>query len=198
MEWRAFSTHVAAIIAGELFFAAAGGAWIYLRRKQLFERPWMISLITAFVTTVLTTSLTWLAVGMVSPPRFAPFSPQAHHQLEFWTPTVKTKDASGVKEDDNYKWLVMDDNGKLIEFAKALSHNRREIVGFRWNEVEGRGEGSLQAGAWWVVTLGEGLTCTQFFRQYYGPIWNPGRDGVYYEINGTGDHWYQNQKCVHD
>lgn len=190
MEWRTFSTHMAAIIAAELIIGAAGGAWIYFRKKQLFKKTWMISLTTAFATTVLTL-LIWLAVGIFSPPSVN----TRHHRLEVWTPTTKTKDAPGVKEDGNYKWMILDDDTKLIEFAKALSHNRGEVSGFRWYEVKGRGEGPLEAGAWWVVTLGDGFSCTEFFQQYYGPIWNLGRDGVYYEISGAGDHWYQNQKC---
>jgi len=39
----------------------------------------------------------------------------AHYQIQFWTPSAKTKDTPGVAE-----WLKMDNDSKLDDFADAL------------------------------------------------------------------------------
>jgi hypothetical protein len=83
----------------------------------------------------------------------------------------------------------------LFNFANELSQNKKQVIGFRWNEVWGRGNGPYMPGAWWVVTLARPYTCSEFFKEYYDPVWKPGRSGVYYEINGVGDHWYAVDKC---
>ena len=117
------------------------------------------------------------------------FNPNGEHQIQFWTPTHKTQNSPGLKEIDAFGWAVADAQKKFDRFANDIQRNKKHIVGFRWHDVAGKGEGPYMDGAWWLVTLAKGYTCREFFKTYYEPTWKPGYSAVYYEINGVGDRW---------
>jgi len=108
--------------------------------------------------------------------------PKGPVRVEFWTPSLHTKDTAGVAD-----WEKLDDERRLNDFADALTDKKNPIVsGYRRYEVMGSGLGGRKAGTWWVAT-GE-FQFVRFLRLYH-EVWHPGRDDIYMEItSASGGH----------
>jgi len=99
--------------------------------------------------------------------------PKGPLQVQFWTPSVRTKDAASIRD-----WERVDNEDKIKEFGEQLV--KEDIApGYRRYEVTGYGRGGVQPGMWWVAT---GNFKFPEFLALYRKIWNPGDDPVYMEI----------------
>jgi hypothetical protein len=101
--------------------------------------------------------------------------PKGPIQIQFWTPSARTKEAVDVKD-----WEKMDSDDKLDVFAGKLMQ-ARIIKGYRRYEVTGAGFGSRRVGAWWVSSNDTDFNIGNFLRTYLD-FWKPGDDKVYMEI----------------
>lgn len=99
--------------------------------------------------------------------------PKGPIQVQFWTPSARTKEAQNIKD-----WERMDNDDKLDDFAAKLM-KRKIVPGYRRYEVIGAGIGDRQIGAWWVST---GDFKFVEFLKLYQEFWKPGTDNVYMEI----------------
>jgi hypothetical protein len=99
--------------------------------------------------------------------------PKGPLRVQFWTPSVHTKEAAGTKE-----WERLDNDDKLNAFGDELM-TRKIVAGYRRYEVTGSGLGGRKIGAWWVAT-GE-FKFIEFIKLYQ-TIWKPGEDDIYMEI----------------
>jgi hypothetical protein len=96
------------------------------------------------------------------------------YQIQFWTPSAKTKETPGVKD-----WLKVDD-AMLDAFAETLM-NGHIVKGYSRHEVVGAGLGVRKIGEWWSATLNDDVTPEQFLT-VYSTFWKPGTDSTYMEI----------------
>ena len=74
-------------------------------------------------------------------------------QMEFWTPSVKTKDylhQEGGKIASNEKWQVIPSDDAVLQFGMVL-HSNLNVLGYRRIEVWGQGRTNFKPGWWWTV-----------------------------------------------
>jgi len=102
---------------------------------------------------------------------FAP--PKGPVRVEFWTPSVRTKESPNAKP-----WEILVNDDKLLEFGKKLMGDGI-VQGYRRYDVVGAGKGERQNGTWWVAT--GAFKFVDFLRAYH-EVWHPGADEVYMEV----------------
>lgn len=101
--------------------------------------------------------------------------PEGPRQIQFWTPSAKTKEAANVKD-----WEKIASDGELDKFGDGLK-TAGIVAGYRRYEVTGDGKGGRKTGAWWVASGGENFKLENFLAAYLR-FWKPGDDQVYMEI----------------
>jgi hypothetical protein len=106
--------------------------------------------------------------------KFVPEGLGQIYQVQFWTPSSKTKEASNLHD-----WEKIDDDKKVEKFADELMDGTTS--GYRRYEVSGSGLGGTKVGFWWVATLRKDVTPEKFL-QKYNQFWKPGNDRAYMEI----------------
>ena len=76
-------------------------------------------------------------------------------QMEFWTPSAKTKDylpKEGGKIGDKDKWQVLPNDDAVMQFGLLL-HSNMNVLGYRRVEVWGQGRSNFKAGWWWTMNV---------------------------------------------
>ncbi len=76
-------------------------------------------------------------------------------QLEFWTPSAKTKDylhKEGGAVGDKEKWEIIPSDDTVAEFGMVL-HSNLDVFGYRRVEEWGQGRTSFKPGWWWTVNV---------------------------------------------
>jgi len=91
-----------------------------------------------------------------------------NRQMEFWTPSVKTKDylmkANGeisAKEE----WEMIPSDDAVIEFGKLL-HSNLNVLGYRRVEVWGQGRTGFKPGWWWTVNVSTNYSAGDLAQAY--------------------------------
>lgn len=107
---------------------------------------------------------------------------EGRYLIQFWTPTAKTKESKNVPA-----WEKVESDEKLNDFAERLLKDNR-VRGYRHYEVTGQGIGFRRNGAWWVVTVDDGYSVSDFVKVYQDFWKNEG--AIYVEIlrGGEGKH----------
>jgi hypothetical protein len=77
-------------------------------------------------------------------------------QLEFWTPSVETKDylpkeANGDIADSD-RWQVVSNDDSVLQFGLML-HTNKNVLGYRRVAVWGQGRTPFKSGWWWTVNV---------------------------------------------
>jgi hypothetical protein len=95
-------------------------------------------------------------------------------QLEFWTPSVKTKDyllkdTNGAFADSE-KWQVFSNEDALLKFGNIL-HTNKNILGYRRVEAWGQGRTPFKAGWWWTVNVMTNYSAAEL-GQTYQSFWS--------------------------
>jgi hypothetical protein len=94
-------------------------------------------------------------------------------QLEFWTPSVKTKDylsTNGGGYSDREKWQVLASDDKVNDFGTML-HSNISVFGYRRVEEWGQGRTTFKPGWWWTMNVGTNFTVVDFAKAYR-QFWN--------------------------
>jgi len=76
-------------------------------------------------------------------------------QMEFWTPSVKTKDyllKRGGEIGDKEKWEVIPSDDAVMQFGMLL-HSNLNVLGYRRIEVSGQGRTGFKPGWWWTMNV---------------------------------------------
>lgn len=102
--------------------------------------------------------------------------------IQFWTPSAKTKESKDVAA-----WEKVGSDDRLNEFADRLLKDRR-VHGYRRYEVIGQGIGERRYGDWWVMSVNNDYSITDFVKTYQDFWKNEG--GIYVEVlhSGGGKH----------
>jgi len=93
-------------------------------------------------------------------------------QMEFWTPSVRTKDylhKAGDQIDHNEKWQVLSSDDAVTQFGMVL-HSNQNVLGYRRVEVWGQGRTSFKPGWWWtmnVLTNYSVVDLAHVYREYW-------------------------------
>jgi hypothetical protein len=202
--WKFHNDHLVAVLSSLSMMAIAAVSlilrtkfplWFQGAMHWIVRRRLVIGFGLAIVCSVLTTLVT---LRFVEPPSPSLPTSSGEHQIEAWTPTVKVLDTTGIKDDERLAWTIVDVDHRLTRFTQEIGKDRTQAIGFRRHDIIGKGDGPIMAGARYFITITNQYTCTDFFTDYYVPIWHPGRSGVYYEVNGIGEHWHLNGKCFTD
>jgi hypothetical protein len=129
---------VAAAITGIVayIFRDRVDQWIRSAISWLSAHTWAIAIVTAVLTSIVVTPVVLSLADVLN---------REPVQLEFWTPSAQTQQTLAVKQDKNLAWTIIDDQ-KLVDFALTIGRNRKQVLGFRWYDVRGRGDGPMMAG----------------------------------------------------
>jgi hypothetical protein len=76
-------------------------------------------------------------------------------QLEFWTPSAKTKDylrKEGGDVNDKEKWQMIPSDDLVEQFGLVV-HSNQNVFGYRRVEVWGQGRTSFKPGWWWTMNV---------------------------------------------
>jgi len=76
-------------------------------------------------------------------------------QMEFWTPSVKTKDFLHKEEGEivaTEKWQVIPNDDTVAQFGAVL-HSNVSVLGYRRIEVWGQGRTGFKPGWWWTMNV---------------------------------------------
>lgn len=76
-------------------------------------------------------------------------------QLEFWTPSGKTKDYLHMVDgnvEPTEKWQAISNDDPVIQFGVML-HTNNSVLGYHRVEVWGHGTTSFKPGWWWTMTV---------------------------------------------
>lgn len=76
-------------------------------------------------------------------------------QLEFWTPSAKTKDYLHTENGQvipTESWEVISNENPVQQFGSIL-HSNQSILGYRRVEVWGQGRTNFKPGWWWTVNV---------------------------------------------
>jgi|SRR5690242_427146 len=76
-------------------------------------------------------------------------------QLEFWTPSIKTRDylhKVGGKIDETDKWQIITNDDAVVQFGHWLRSNSF-VLGYRRTEVWGQGRTGFKPGWWWTLNV---------------------------------------------
>ena len=91
-------------------------------------------------------------------------------QLEFWTPSVKTKDflhKTGGEFDPHEKWQIISSDDVVMQFGKVL-HSNANVLGYRRVEDWGQGRTTFKPGWWWTMNVQPDYSVGDFVRVYRG------------------------------
>jgi hypothetical protein len=87
-------------------------------------------------------------------------------RLEFWTPSVKTKDfLSKEAGDTNRNWEAVESEQVVTDFGKHLRKDS-DVVGYRRTEVWGHGRTALKPGWWWSITVRTNYPVSKLAKSY--------------------------------
>jgi hypothetical protein len=76
-------------------------------------------------------------------------------QMEFWTPSAKTKDYLGREGGEIFakeKWQIIPSDDVVSQFGMVL-HSNMDVLGYRRIEVWGQGRTSFKPGWWWTMNV---------------------------------------------
>ena len=76
-------------------------------------------------------------------------------QMEFWTPSAKTKDylhQEGGKVADSERWQVIPNDDAVLQFGMLL-HSNVSVLGYRRVETWGQGRTAFKPGWWWTLNV---------------------------------------------
>ncbi len=76
-------------------------------------------------------------------------------QLEFWTPSARTKDylgKNGSEVGSKEKWQIIPSDDAVLQFGAVLRSNVN-VLGYRRIEVWGQGRTSFKPGWWWTMNV---------------------------------------------
>jgi hypothetical protein len=91
-------------------------------------------------------------------------------QLEFWTPSAKTKDYLHIENGQvvpTETWEVISNDDAVEQFGMVL-HSNSSIIGYRRVEVWGQGKTSYKPGWWWTLNVFTNYTASDLARTYEG------------------------------
>ena len=94
-------------------------------------------------------------------------------QMEFWTPSVRTKEylsSNGGDYTDKEKWQVLTNDDRVRDFG-AMLHSNHAIYGYRRIEEWGQGRTGFKPGWWWTMTVATNFTEVDL-AQAYRKFWN--------------------------
>ena len=94
-------------------------------------------------------------------------------QLEFWTPSAKTKDYLHMENGQvvpTEKWEVISNDDVVRQFGSVL-HTNTSILGYRRVEVWGQGHTNYKPGWWWTVNVFTNYTANDLAKTY-NDFWN--------------------------
>jgi hypothetical protein len=89
-------------------------------------------------------------------------------QLEFWTPSVKTKEYLNKKDGQVVapeKWQEISNDDVVTQFG-ALLHSNKSVLGFRRVEDWGQGTTVFKPGWWWTVNVSTNYSVVNFAKVY--------------------------------
>lgn len=89
-------------------------------------------------------------------------------QLEFWTPSVKTRDylpKIDGKIDSSDQWQIISNNDAVLQFGDLL-HSNDFVLGYRRTEVWGQGRTGFKPGWWWTLDVLTNYTVGDLGRTY--------------------------------
>jgi len=104
-------------------------------------------------------------------------------QLEFWTPSAKTKDylhKEGGEVVATEKWEELSNDDAVLQFGELLHTNRDNILGYRRVENWGQGTTGFKPGWWWTVNVYADYSVVDFAKVYEG-YWKSSRP-VFIEV----------------
>ena len=76
-------------------------------------------------------------------------------QLEFWTPSARTKDylhQEGGEVSTSEQWQVIPNDDAVLQFGTLLRSNVN-VLGYRRVEVWGQGRTAFKTGWWWTMNV---------------------------------------------
>lgn len=89
-------------------------------------------------------------------------------QLEFWTPSARTKDylrKTGAESDEKEKWQAIPSDDVVRQFGMVL-HSNRNVFGYRRVEELGQGQTTYKPGWWWTMTVTTNYSAADLARVY--------------------------------
>jgi hypothetical protein len=89
-------------------------------------------------------------------------------QLEFWTPSAKTKEfihMENGKPNDKDKWQIIPSDDMVTQFGSTL-HSNQNVLGYRRIEVWGQGRTSYKPGWWWTMNVTTNFTVGELAKDY--------------------------------
>jgi hypothetical protein len=95
-------------------------------------------------------------------------------QMEFWTPSARTKDYLMAKDGSVFvkdKWEVIPSDDVDFQFG-AMLHTNANVLGYRRVEVWGHGRTSFKPGWWWSVNATTNYSVADLTRAYMD-FWKP-------------------------
>ncbi|HEY1662888.1 MAG TPA: hypothetical protein VGI03_10755 [Verrucomicrobiae bacterium] len=139
----------------------------------------LCGLVRCLVIGAVVATLTYFLVARSEPPRrlWLPVLVQANgsqtilgdtRQLEFWTPSLKTKDylhadTNGVVASE--QWEALSNNDAVVQFG-ALLHSNANVLGYRRVEDWGQGQTNFKPGWWWTVNVFSNYSVVDFGNVY--------------------------------
>jgi hypothetical protein len=108
-------------------------------------------------------------------------------QMEFWTPSAKTKDYlrkySG-NVDGREKWQILASDDPAIQFGLVL-HSNQNVFGYRREEVWGQGRTSFKPGWWWTMNVTTNYSVTDL-ATIYRDFWKSSQPVMVEVIDNRG------------
>jgi hypothetical protein len=89
-------------------------------------------------------------------------------QLEFWTPSAKTKDYLHEQNGQvvpTETWEAVSNDDPDVAFG-AMLHTNLNVLGYRRVEVWGQGRTTFKPGWWWTVNVLTNYTAGDLAREY--------------------------------
>ncbi|HEX3719906.1 MAG TPA: hypothetical protein VH595_18295 [Verrucomicrobiae bacterium] len=94
-------------------------------------------------------------------------------QLEFWTPSARTKDYLGKKNGvvgQRERWEVIDSDDIVTQFGAVL-HSNVSVFGYRRVEEWGQGRTTFKPGWWWTMNVTTNYSVVEL-EQVYQKFWH--------------------------
>jgi hypothetical protein len=89
-------------------------------------------------------------------------------QLEFWTPSAKTKDYLHTEKGEvvpTETWQALSNDDPVMQFGNVL-HTNSYVLGYRRVEAWGQGTTIYKPGWWWTVNVYTNYTANDLARTY--------------------------------
>ena len=89
-------------------------------------------------------------------------------QMEFWTPSSKTKDylrKNGGDVNDKEKWQIIPSDDVVSQFGLVL-HSNQNVRGYRRVEEWGQGRTIYKPGWWWTMNVTTNFTVSDLAQAY--------------------------------